>query len=84
MNTPSPIVAPGWISMPVGDEARQPAQAAPPQPVGAAMQHQRVQPRVTRDHLPLAAGGRVAVEDALDVGAQAAEHGVLGLFGPEV
>jgi hypothetical protein len=61
-----PIVAPGWISMPVsqratdGAEPRQPAQAMAPQPVVDAMQDQGVQARIAGQHLPgeRAAGSR--------------------------
>ena len=45
-------------------------------PVRQPVQHQRMQARITREHLPRAARGRIAVEDALDVGTQAGEHGV--------
>ena len=56
------------------NEAAQPAQSVAPEPVRQPMGHQRMQARITRDHLPRAARGRIAVEDALDVGTQAIEH----------
>ena len=56
------------------DEAPEPLEAVAPAPVGAAVQKQRVQAGVAGQHLPGGAGGRVAVEDALDVGAESGKH----------
>src|SRR5437879_10662317 len=56
-------------------EAAQPAQPVRPEPVAQAVHHQRVKARVTRDRLPRSARGGIAVEDALDVGADVVEHG---------
>ena len=64
----------------VRDEAPQPLQAVVPAPVRGAVQPDRMQARITGDHLPRAARGRIAVEDALDIGAQAGEHWLLWLF----
>ncbi|MNT88639.1 hypothetical protein D3C72_2292280 [compost metagenome] len=58
----------------VRDETPWPLEAVVPAPVSGAMQPDRVQARITGDHLPRAARGRIAVEDALDIGAQAGEH----------
>jgi hypothetical protein len=41
----------------------------------AAVQDQRVQARVAGEHLPAAARGGVAFQDAGDVFTQSAEHG---------
>src|SRR5260221_6340090 len=43
-------------------------------PVRRALQPDRMQTRITGDDLPGAACRRVAVEDALDIGAQAVKH----------
>src|SRR5690348_7952748 len=59
-------------------EAREPAQPPQPQAVIHAMQEDRVQARIAGEHLPDVAGGGIAVEDAADVLADAAEHGLLG------
>jgi hypothetical protein len=66
----------------MGHKAPHPLEAVVPEPVGAPVQHQRVQARITGQHLPGAAGSRVAVEDALDVGAQARKHGLSLAFWP--
>ena len=80
MNTRRPIVAPGWISMPVIQRAKcdtnraEPAQAGAPQPMRQPMDQQRVESRVTRDDLPGGLGRRVAVEHAGDIFTDAREH----------
>jgi hypothetical protein len=56
-------------------EAAQPAQVAHPEPVCEPVQDQRMQARIQGQDLPCAARRGVAVEDALDVGAEALEHG---------
>jgi len=58
----------------VRDEAPQPLEAMVPAPVRRALQPDRMQTRITGDDLPGAACRRVAVEDALDIGAQAVKH----------
>jgi len=58
----------------VRDEAPQPLQAVHPAPVRGQVQPDGVQAWVAGDHLEAAARGRVAVEDALDVGSQAGKH----------
>jgi hypothetical protein len=80
-NTRSPIFAPGvdldagQPAADMGHEAPQPLEAVVPEPVRRPVQHQRVQARITGQHLPGAARSRVTVEDALDVGAQARNMG---------
>jgi hypothetical protein len=58
----------------VRDEAGGPLETVRPTGVRPAMQHHGVKARVDRHHFPGAAGGRVAFEDAPDVGAQSREH----------
>src|SRR5258706_2347146 len=59
---------------PVRDEAREPGKAHRPQRVREAVQLQRVEARIARDHFPHAARGGIAFENALDVFADAGEH----------
>ncbi len=82
MNTRRPMVAPGWISMPVRKrptcEMKRPSQRRATlcqHAVRPAMHHHRMQARITGQHLPGRAGGGVAFEDAGDVFAKALEHG---------
>src|SRR6185312_17184819 len=56
-------------------EAREPAQSPAPVRVGDAVQLQRMEAGITREHLPDGPGGGIALEDALDVLTDAAEHG---------
>ncbi|MNG19754.1 hypothetical protein D3C84_1039470 [compost metagenome] len=56
------------------DEAAEPAQPVVPAPVRQSVQHHGMQAGVQGEHMPGRAGGRVALEDAADIGAQALEH----------
>ena len=73
MNRPWPIVAPGWISMPVSeavelaDPARHERHAGVAQLVRQAVQPQGVQAGVRGDDLELGRGGGVALLHRLDV-----------------
>ncbi|MCY1211531.1 hypothetical protein D9M72_232440 [compost metagenome] len=58
----------------VGDEAGRPLETVGPTGVRPAVQHHGMEAGVDRDHFPGATGGRVAFEDAPDVGAQSREH----------
>jgi hypothetical protein len=72
--------APGWISIPVRKrvecEASRASQRRPIRHIAVrdAMQLQRVEARIAGDHLPDRARGGIAVENAVDVFADAAEH----------
>ena len=55
----------------VRHKATEPLETMGPEPVRAAVQHQRVQAGVARQHLPRAARSRVAVQNSLDIGAKA-------------
>ena len=57
-------------------EAAKPQKACCPQPVGGTVDHDRVQPGVTGEHLELAAGSRISLKDAGDVFAQIVQHSV--------
>src|SRR5665811_2091398 len=56
------------------DEAAQPLETMGPAPVRTAVQHQRVQAGVAGEHFPGGTGGRVALKNALNVGAEAGKH----------
>ena len=58
----------------VRDKAPQPLEILLPAPVGWPVQEHRMQARVTGDDLPAAAGRRVAVKNALNVGADSGKH----------
>jgi hypothetical protein len=58
----------------VRNKAAQPFETVRPAPVGAAMQYHRMQARVAGEHLPGTAGSGVAVENALNIGAEAGKH----------
>jgi hypothetical protein len=58
----------------VGNEATKPLEAMVPTPVPWTMQPDGMQAGVARDHFPGAAGSRVALKNALDIGSQAVEH----------
>jgi hypothetical protein len=81
MKTRRPIFAPGMDldagqeAGDVRDEAGQPMPAARPTPGRPAMHHQRMQARVTGQHLPAAASGGIPFEDAGNVFPDALEHG---------
>jgi hypothetical protein len=55
-------------------EARQPAHARTPQPVGDPMQGQRMEAGIAGQHLPGGTGGGVAFENAGDIFTQTGEH----------
>mmetsp|Transcript_39169 Transcript_39169/g.91926 ORF Transcript_39169/g.91926 Transcript_39169/m.91926 type:complete len:325 (-) Transcript_39169:72-1046(-) len=74
----------GQKAAPVRQPTRQPLVAMVPQPVRAAVEHQRMQAGVARQHLPGGTGCRVAFEDQGDVFAQALEHGVSREIGAPV
>ena len=65
----------GKPAAPVRDPAGQPGPATAPAAVRDAMQYQGVEARIGKHHIPLAARGRVAFEDALDVGLDTGKHG---------
>ena len=74
MNTRRPIVAPGWISMPVSQRPRceitRASQRKPAfhKPVGdGPVPDQRVQARIAGEYFPTCAGGGVALEHDGDV-----------------
>ncbi|MNT50691.1 hypothetical protein D3C72_1876220 [compost metagenome] len=58
----------------IGNEAPHPLHAPRPAPVRPAMHDDGVQARITGQHLPAIAGGRVTFDDAVDVFAQVVEH----------
>jgi hypothetical protein len=73
MKTRRPMVAPGWISMPVTKrmpcETKRGSQRSPQrQSVWRdAVELQRVKARIAREHFPHRSRGGVALEHALDV-----------------
>jgi hypothetical protein len=77
-----PMLAPGWISIPVSQrpiwETKRPSHLSSPQPMCHAMNDQRVEPWVAGEHLPRRARGRVALEYHRDFFFQAREHLRLG------
>src|SRR5207249_4878441 len=64
------------------NKAAQPFEAVVPAPVRAAVQHLRMHARVAGQHFPGRAGGRVAVKNALDVGADSGKHDAKSTGGP--
>src|SRR6185295_12951628 len=66
---------PGKEAPEVRGEPGQPLEPAPPQGVREAMELERVEPRITSEHFPHRPGGRVTLENALDVLAGSSEHG---------
>jgi hypothetical protein len=81
MNTRRPIVAPGWISMPVKNRPTcEISRASQRNPNSTAVRHrpvphERVQPRIAGEHFPTCAGRGVPLEHDGDVFAEAVEHG---------
>ena len=58
----------------VRSKAPQPTQPTQPEPVRELVDVDRMEARIAGEHFPCAARGRVAVENAGDVGAQLREH----------
>jgi hypothetical protein len=54
--------------------ATDPAQAMPPEPMRDLVQPERMQARVARQHFPMIARRRIAVEDGIDVFSKSLEH----------
>ena len=70
---------------PAGDMRNEPAQpfeAVVPAPVRPAVEDERMQTGVAGQHFPAAAGRRVALKDALNVGTKAGKHGWKSTFSP--
>jgi hypothetical protein len=65
---------PGHKAGKLGDKASQKKQFLPPEPVGNPVQPDRVQPRITDQHLKGTTGCRIAVKDRVDVIAHLIEH----------
>jgi hypothetical protein len=80
MNTRLPMVAPGWISMPVSQRVKCDRKRASQRmrafhsQCDRPMQGQRVESRIAGQHLPGGTGGGVAFENAGDIFTQTGEH----------
>ena len=80
MKNPSPIVAPGWISIPVtssrdvGKEAGEDPEVVRPEPVGEVVEPDGVETGVAEEDLEHAARGGIPLEDDLDVVPDRSEH----------
>jgi hypothetical protein len=72
MKNPSPIVAPGWISIPVTD--REMSEIALPEPVGEVVEPDGVETGVAEEDLEHAARGRIPLEDDFDVVPDRSKH----------
>ncbi|MGF6294395.1 hypothetical protein QFZ98_006256 [Paraburkholderia youngii] len=66
---------PGHEARHLRHETREPTALRAPARVRDPMQHERVQPRITREHFPCAAGGGIALADRGDVFAKSRKHG---------
>jgi hypothetical protein len=65
---------PGQPPRKVGNESPQPLEPTVPAPMGPPMQDEGMQTGVTGQHLPSRARSRIAVKNALNIGAKAFEH----------
>jgi hypothetical protein len=80
MKKPRPILAPGWISMPVKEAAEvggEPGEEVkPPQPetMGQPMKKHGVKPGIAENDFELAANRRVTLENNLEILLQGSKH----------